>query len=141
MNRKPRLASTAVSSPEELSLSPSPATATASTSKKARQTTKVKGSARKVSSLNEDQLERKRANDREAQRNIRQRNKDHIKQLEAQLEEEKAKVEERDAAIRHLEQENAHLRGELQSRLAHDTESRGVSHDHPRPSTISETGQ
>lgn len=40
---------------------------------------------RKVSSLSADQLERKRANDREAQRSIRQRTKDHIEHLENQV--------------------------------------------------------
>lgn len=40
---------------------------------------------RKVSSLSAEQLERKRANDREAQRSIRQRNKEHIEQLEGQV--------------------------------------------------------
>ncbi|KAJ5948134.1 hypothetical protein N7466_001149 [Penicillium verhagenii] len=40
---------------------------------------------RKVSSLSSEQLERKRANDREAQRLIRQRTKDNIEQLESQV--------------------------------------------------------
>jgi regulator of replication initiation timing len=40
---------------------------------------------RKVSTLSVEQLERKRANDREAQRSIRQRTKEHIEQLEAQV--------------------------------------------------------
>ncbi|KAJ5167297.1 uncharacterized protein N7482_006078 [Penicillium canariense] len=40
---------------------------------------------RKVSSLSAEQLERKRANDREAQRSIRQRTKEHIEQLEKQV--------------------------------------------------------
>ncbi|KAJ5578539.1 uncharacterized protein N7459_007503 [Penicillium hispanicum] len=40
---------------------------------------------RKVSSLSAEQLERKRANDREAQRSIHQRTKEHIEQLENQV--------------------------------------------------------
>ncbi|KAF7713721.1 BZIP transcription factor [Penicillium ucsense] len=41
--------------------------------------------SRKVSSLSAEQLERKRAMDREAQRSIRQRTKEHIEQLEQQV--------------------------------------------------------
>lgn len=40
---------------------------------------------RKVSTLSAEQLERKRANDREAQRSIRQRTKEHIELLESEV--------------------------------------------------------
>ncbi|KAJ5682742.1 hypothetical protein N7462_005907 [Penicillium macrosclerotiorum] len=49
---------------------------------------------RKVSSLSAEQLERKRANDREAQRSIRQRTKEHIEQLENQVNTLRAQVAE-----------------------------------------------
>lgn len=49
---------------------------------------------RKVSSLSAEQLERKRSNDREAQRSIRERTKDHIKKLEAQVGEYKLEIAE-----------------------------------------------
>ncbi|KAJ5288221.1 hypothetical protein N7478_003907 [Penicillium angulare] len=61
---------------------------TMSTSSKDGGSTKGRESragARKVSSLSAEQLERKRANDREAQRSIRQRTKEHIEQLEGQV--------------------------------------------------------
>ncbi|KAH7303044.1 hypothetical protein B0I35DRAFT_402967 [Stachybotrys elegans] len=45
---------------------------------------------RSVSSLSPAQLERKRANDREAQRAIRQRTRVHIEKLEADVESLKA---------------------------------------------------
>ncbi|CAG8924038.1 unnamed protein product [Penicillium salamii] len=49
---------------------------------------------RKVSTLSTEQLERKRANDREAQRSIRQRTKEHIEQLEAQVTTFQSQIEE-----------------------------------------------
>lgn len=49
---------------------------------------------RKVSTLSTEQLERKRANDREAQRSIRQRTKEHIEQLEAQVAAFQSQIEE-----------------------------------------------
>ncbi|KAJ5361739.1 hypothetical protein N7541_002583 [Penicillium brevicompactum] len=49
---------------------------------------------RKVSTLSTEQLERKRANDREAQRSIRQRTKEHIEQLEAQVASFQSQIEE-----------------------------------------------
>ena len=56
--------------------------------------------ARKVTSLSAEQLERKRANDREAQRTIRQRTKEHIERLEHQVAELKAKGEQFDDVVR-----------------------------------------
>lgn len=142
MDRKPTLASTTASSPEERSLSSSPDRSTSSASKKQQVPKKGKSSTRKVSSLTEDQLERKRANDREAQKNIRQRVKDNIKKLEFDLEAEKVKVADRDAGIRQLEHENEQLRDHLQqSRFTHDQEGRAMSLDPRRPSIASETGQ
>ncbi|KAE8417227.1 hypothetical protein BDV36DRAFT_309641 [Aspergillus pseudocaelatus] len=55
---------------------------------------------RKVTSLSAEQLERKRANDREAQRTIRQRTKEHIERLEHQVAELKLKGEQYDHVVR-----------------------------------------
>jgi TolA-binding protein len=49
---------------------------------------------RKVSTLSTEQLERKRANDREAQRSIRLRTKEHIEQLEAQVSAYQSQIDE-----------------------------------------------
>ncbi|PSR99019.1 hypothetical protein BD289DRAFT_479801 [Coniella lustricola] len=57
---------------------------TSSSSSGEHKTTKRKGT-RSVSSLTPSQLERKRANDREAQRAIRARTKDRIDQLESEV--------------------------------------------------------
>lgn len=72
---------------------------------------------RSVSNLSAAQLERKRANDREAQRAIRQRTKDHIESLERKVAEFTGIQEQRErvlaanqARVRELEQENAYLR-------------------------------
>lgn len=75
---------------------------------------------RSVSTLSAAQLERKRANDREAQRAIRQRTKDHIDGLENTISELRRSQEasERDALAarqrnRELEDENAFIRMKL----------------------------
>lgn len=75
---------------------------------------------RSVSTLSAAQLERKRANDREAQRAIRQRTKDHIEGLERNISDLRAAHEasEKIAAVAHqrsreLEEENAYLRTKL----------------------------
>lgn len=71
---------------------------------------------RKVTSLTPEQLERKRANDREAQRTIRQRTKEHIERLERQVAELRANGEQFDNILRRnaaLEAEIAHLRHQL----------------------------
>lgn len=71
---------------------------------------------RKVTSLTPDQLSRKRANDREAQRTIRRRTKQHIEQLEQQVAALSAKGEHMDHVLQHnaaLEAEIAHLRSQL----------------------------
>ncbi|ORY15675.1 hypothetical protein BCR34DRAFT_641673 [Clohesyomyces aquaticus] len=90
---------------------------------------------RSVTTLTAAQLERKRANDREAQRAIRQRTKDHIENLERQIRELTA---QQDASTSskimdlmrrndELEQENALLR----SRLSHAMAGFGVPDQNP----------
>lgn len=69
---------------------------------------------RKVTSLSAEQLERKRANDREAQRTIRQRTKEHIENLELQVAELKARGQQFDEVVRR----NAILEDEI-NRLRH----------------------
>lgn len=75
---------------------------------------------RSVSTLSAAQLERKRANDREAQRAIRQRTKDHIDHLERSINELRGSQEASEKIVhvtqqrnRELEEENAYLRGKL----------------------------
>lgn len=79
---------------------------------------------RSVSTLTAAQLDRKRANDREAQRAIRQRTKDHIDQLERRIAELSA-TNDTSAKLMHalqrneeLEQENALLRSRLNHAVA-----------------------
>ncbi|KAI9370075.1 hypothetical protein BJX61DRAFT_535916 [Aspergillus egyptiacus] len=71
---------------------------------------------RRVTSLTAEQLERKRANDREAQRTIRQRTKEHIERLELKVAELRAKGEKFDEVVRRnalLENEIRALRHQL----------------------------
>ncbi|KAJ5126773.1 hypothetical protein N7448_007552 [Penicillium atrosanguineum] len=71
---------------------------------------------RKVSHLSAEQLERKRANDREAQRSIRQRTKEHIEQLEHQVSVLQARVAElqpRSERFDALVQQNVALQNEV----------------------------
>lgn len=80
---------------------------------------------RRVSSLSAEQLERKRANDREAQRLIRQRTKEHIEGLEKQVSSLQAQVAEmrpRSEQYNELLQQNAALQDEV-SRLKHQLAS------------------
>jgi hypothetical protein len=79
---------------------------------------------RSVSTLTSAQLERKRANDREAQRAIRQRTKDHIDSLERRIRELTA-ADDTSARLmqalqrnEELEQENAILRSRLNHAVA-----------------------
>ncbi|KAF7538118.1 hypothetical protein G7Z17_g12695 [Cylindrodendrum hubeiense] len=83
--------------------------------------TKRKGT-RSVSTLTPSQLARKRANDREAQRAIRARTKEHIERLEQELEDLKSK-QNRDQTVQELLRRNKALEDEL-SRLK---ENMGVS--------------
>ncbi|KAK0616225.1 hypothetical protein B0T14DRAFT_242598 [Immersiella caudata] len=68
---------------------------------------------RSVSTLTPSQLARKRANDREAQRAIRARTKEHIERLERELEEYKSR-QSRDEQVQSLLRRNKFLEGELQ---------------------------
>lgn len=75
---------------------------------------------RSVSTLSPAQLERKRANDREAQRAIRQRTKEHIEKLEKRIL-ELSSHDERNTQLltalkrnKELEEENAMLKASLQ---------------------------
>ncbi|KAL5119726.1 hypothetical protein ACEQ8H_002332 [Pleosporales sp. CAS-2024a] len=85
---------------------------------------------RSVTTLTAAQLERKRANDREAQRAIRQRTKDHIDTLERQVRDLTAQLENGSSSRmmdlmrrnEELEQENALLR----ARLGHAVSSLAV---------------
>jgi len=67
---------------------------------------------RSVSTLTPSQLARKRANDREAQRAIRARTKEHIERLERELEEYKSR-QSRDETIQSLLRKNKALEREL----------------------------
>jgi predicted RNase H-like nuclease (RuvC/YqgF family) len=77
---------------------------------------------RSVSTLTPSQLARKRANDREAQRAIRARTKEHIDRLERELEDLKSK-QNRDQTVQELLRRNKALEEEL-ARLK---ENMGVS--------------
>jgi hypothetical protein len=85
---------------------------------------------RSVTTLTAAQLERKRANDREAQRAIRQRTKDHIEQLERQVRDLTTQLDTNGSGkmmevLRRndeLEQENAVLR----ARLSHAVQALGM---------------
>ncbi|KAK7419807.1 hypothetical protein QQZ08_010695 [Neonectria magnoliae] len=83
--------------------------------------TKRKGT-RSVSTLTPSQLARKRANDREAQRAIRARTKEHIERLERELDDLKGK-QNRDQTVQELLRRNKALEDEL-TRLK---ENMGVS--------------
>ncbi|KAI8666724.1 hypothetical protein NCS57_00898600 [Fusarium keratoplasticum] len=82
-----------------------------SSSAEPAKTTKRKGT-RSVSTLTPSQLARKRANDREAQRAIRARTKEHIERLERELEELKSK-QSRDQTVQELLRRNKALEEEL----------------------------
>ena len=71
---------------------------------------------RSVTTLSASQLERKRANDREAQRIIRQRTKDHIENLERKVAELDGRQEQLNKVLEHnteLERQIADLRQQL----------------------------
>ena len=75
---------------------------------------------RSVTTLSTAQLERKRANDREAQRAIRQRTKDHIESLERNISDLRAAQDASEKLVtvtqqrnRVLEEENVYLRTKL----------------------------
>ncbi|KAK3394864.1 hypothetical protein B0H63DRAFT_533198 [Podospora didyma] len=89
---------------------------TRSPSAEPAKTSKRKGT-RSVSTLTPSQLARKRANDREAQRAIRARTKEHIERLERELEELKSR-QNRDETIQALIKRNKALERELMSMRA-----------------------
>lgn len=62
--------------------------------------------------MNAEQLARKRANDREAQRSIRQRTKDHIERLENRIRE---LTEGQNGNLEEVQQRNAELERELRN--------------------------
>jgi hypothetical protein len=82
---------------------------------------------RSVSTLTPAQLARKRANDREAQRAIRARTKEHIENLEREIEELRSR-QNRDETVQDLLRKNRALEDELH-RLK---ESLGISTNGPR---------
>ncbi|OIW28948.1 hypothetical protein CONLIGDRAFT_401455 [Coniochaeta ligniaria NRRL 30616] len=84
---------------------------TRSSSAEASKPQKRKGT-RSVSTLTPSQLARKRANDREAQRAIRARTKEHIERLEREIEELKSR-NSRDETVQELLRRNKALEQEL----------------------------
>ncbi|KAF1955312.1 hypothetical protein CC80DRAFT_91548 [Byssothecium circinans] len=99
---------------------------------------------RSVTTLTAAQLERKRANDREAQRAIRQRTKDHIDALERQVRDLSNQLETNSSGkmmevLRRndeLEQENAILR----ARLSHAVQALGMPEGSESSNMMSATG-
>ncbi|KAI9660021.1 MAG: hypothetical protein M1821_001373 [Bathelium mastoideum] len=90
---------------------------------------------RSVTTLTAAQLERKRANDREAQRAIRQRTKDHIENLERRIEEltsNQGIAEKLIQRNKELENENALLRSRLgPATVSLGVDSQGKFSEHP----------
>lgn len=85
---------------------------------------------RSVTTLSAAQLERKRANDREAQRAIRQRTKDHIETLERRINELTVAHETRERVMTATQQRNRELEDEnsyLRTRLGNDTFAMSVT--------------
>lgn len=88
---------------------------------------------RSVTTLSAAQLERKRANDREAQRAIRQRTKEHIEKLERRIVELSSGSESNEQLLaalkrnKELEEENAVLRANLDNFAMGVSESPGLS--------------
>lgn len=81
----------------------------------------ARGGKRSVTHLSKAQLARKRANDREAQRNIRQRTKEHIENLERKVKEleentRTGSMERLLARNRELEEEIEKLRAQVRAR-------------------------
>ena len=83
-----------------------------------------------MTTLSAAQLERKRANDREAQRAIRQRTKDHIETLERRISDLTITHEGREKMMAAAQQRNRELEDEnlyLRSRLGNDTFTMNVA--------------
>jgi hypothetical protein len=75
-------------------------------------TTGARGGKRSVTHLSKAQLARKRANDREAQRNIRQRTKEHIENLEKKVKE--LEENSRSSSLERVLQRNKELEAEVE---------------------------
>lgn len=129
--------SSTVSSRPERSASESDSRQPSSSSSRKRPS---RAGTRSVNTLSSAQLERKRANDREAQRAIRQRTRETIGSLERNLENVKAELEARERMLaaantrtRELEEENTYLRnragatGSDSSFMVHVSGSEGSS--------------
>ena len=90
---------------------------------------------RSVTTLTQAQLERKRANDREAQRAIRQRTKDHIEGLEKKIRELTANQDTNSSTkMMELMRRNEELEAEnavLRARLSHAVTALGVPDQNP----------
>ncbi|KAI0813261.1 hypothetical protein GGR55DRAFT_566310 [Xylaria sp. FL0064] len=100
-------------------------------------TDKAKGGKRKgtrsVSTLTPSQLARKRANDREAQRAIRARTKEHIENLEREIDELRSQ-QSRDQTVQDLLGRNRALEDEVR-RLRESLGIRSAGHNAPYPSS------
>ena len=98
----------------------SPDSATRQVASGPRRQRQSRAGTRSVNTLSAAQLERKRANDREAQRNIRQRTKETIDGLKKDLEDATHALAARDGLLAdarlqlsRLEEENAYLKNRL----------------------------
>jgi len=84
----------------------------------------ARGGKRSVTHLSKAQLARKRANDREAQRNIRQRTKEHIENLERKVKELEGGG--RSSSVERIIQRNAELEEEVEKLRAQIAQSQVV---------------
>ncbi|KAI1361649.1 hypothetical protein F5Y08DRAFT_342478 [Xylaria arbuscula] len=125
--------------PSSSSRNTSPAVSTASGSpvNMSKASDKAKAGKRKgtrsVSTLTPSQLARKRANDREAQRAIRARTKEHIENLEREIDELRSQ-QSRDQTVRDLLGRNKALEEEVR-RLRESLGIRAAGHNVPYPSS------
>ena len=102
---------------------PSPSSTDNNRSSKKRRTTSTTTISRGVANLTPDQLAKKRANDREAQRAIRERTKNQIENLERTIQEltSQQPYQELQSVLRHkeaVEAENADIKRRLSSVLS-----------------------
>lgn len=103
--------------------------------------TASRAGTRSVSTLNAEQLARKRANDREAQRAIRQRTREHIERLENRIKELSENSPESDSALEAMQRRNAELEEELRQLrktlfgMAEGSNSPASSHHHRKYDT------
>ncbi|KAI1270353.1 hypothetical protein F5Y18DRAFT_421845 [Xylariaceae sp. FL1019] len=94
---------------------------------------------RSVSTLTPSQLARKRANDREAQRAIRARTKEHIENLEREIDELRSR-QNRDQTVQDLLRRNKGLEDEVR-RLRESLGIRNPGPSHPYESSYSSSSQ